>query len=51
MWRGYIQRKRVKVARDEEMVFLGMVSKKWPPDLLIFSNRKIKPQLFHSMMF
>lgn len=27
VWRGYIQRKRAKIARDEEMIFLGMVSK------------------------
>ena len=26
VWRGYIQRKRAKIARDEEMIFLGMVS-------------------------
>ncbi|KAM8745982.1 dynein regulatory complex protein 11 [Acanthopagrus schlegelii] len=25
VWRGYIQRKRAKIARDEEMIFLGMV--------------------------
>ncbi|XP_031720146.1 dynein regulatory complex protein 11 [Anarrhichthys ocellatus] len=25
VWRGYIQRKRVKIAREEEMIFLGMV--------------------------
>ncbi|XP_059197421.1 dynein regulatory complex protein 11 [Centropristis striata] len=25
VWRGYIQRKKTKVARDEEMFFLGMV--------------------------
>ncbi|XP_030288191.1 dynein regulatory complex protein 11 [Sparus aurata] len=24
VWRGYIQRKRAKIARDEEMIFLGM---------------------------
>ncbi|KAM4548926.1 dynein regulatory complex protein 11 [Odontesthes bonariensis] len=24
VWRGYIQRKRTKIARDEEMIFLGM---------------------------
>uniref|UniRef100_A0A4W6FG33 Zgc:153738 n=1 Tax=Lates calcarifer TaxID=8187 RepID=A0A4W6FG33_LATCA len=27
VWRGYIQRKRAKISRDEEMIFLGMVSK------------------------
>uniref|UniRef100_A0A8C3AYE7 Zgc:153738 n=1 Tax=Cyclopterus lumpus TaxID=8103 RepID=A0A8C3AYE7_CYCLU len=25
VWRGYIQRKRAKIAREEEMIFLGMV--------------------------
>ncbi|XP_071343991.1 dynein regulatory complex protein 11 [Trachinotus anak] len=25
VWRGYIERKRAKIARDEEMIFLGMV--------------------------
>ncbi|KAK2835493.1 hypothetical protein Q5P01_015977 [Channa striata] len=25
VWRGYIQRKKAKIARDEEMIFLGMV--------------------------
>uniref|UniRef100_A0A4W6FHI7 Zgc:153738 n=1 Tax=Lates calcarifer TaxID=8187 RepID=A0A4W6FHI7_LATCA len=25
VWRGYIQRKRAKISRDEEMIFLGMV--------------------------
>ncbi|KAM6938065.1 dynein regulatory complex protein 11 [Lycodopsis pacificus] len=25
VWRGYIQRKMVKIAREEEMIFLGMV--------------------------
>ncbi|XP_075944730.1 dynein regulatory complex protein 11 [Anarhichas minor] len=25
VWRGYIQRKRVKIAREKEMIFLGMV--------------------------
>ncbi|XP_070765243.1 dynein regulatory complex protein 11 [Enoplosus armatus] len=24
VWRGYVQRKRAKIARDEEMIFLGM---------------------------
>ncbi|XP_008328814.1 dynein regulatory complex protein 11 [Cynoglossus semilaevis] len=24
VWRGYVQRKRTKIARDEEMIFLGM---------------------------
>uniref|UniRef100_A0A672GYL4 IQ motif containing with AAA domain 1 like n=1 Tax=Salarias fasciatus TaxID=181472 RepID=A0A672GYL4_SALFA len=24
MWRGYLQRKRTKIAREEEMIFLGM---------------------------
>ena len=27
VWRGYIQRKRTKIAREEEMIFLGMVRK------------------------
>lgn len=27
VWRGYIQRRRAMIARDEEMIFLGMVSK------------------------
>ncbi|KAF0042108.1 hypothetical protein F2P81_005640 [Scophthalmus maximus] len=24
VWRGYVERKRIKIARDEEMIFLGM---------------------------
>ncbi|XP_049910995.1 dynein regulatory complex protein 11 [Epinephelus moara] len=27
VWRGHVQRKRTKIARNEEMIFLGMVSK------------------------
>lgn len=26
LWRGYIQRKKTKIIREEEMIFLGMVS-------------------------
>lgn len=26
VWRGYVERKRTKTARDEEMILLGMVS-------------------------
>uniref|UniRef100_A0A3Q0RT95 IQ motif containing with AAA domain 1 like n=1 Tax=Amphilophus citrinellus TaxID=61819 RepID=A0A3Q0RT95_AMPCI len=31
MWRGYIQRKRAKIAREEQMISLGMVSKSRVP--------------------
>lgn len=27
VWRGFVQRKKTKIARKEEMIFLGMVSK------------------------
>lgn len=27
VWRGFIQRRKTKIAREEEMIFLGMVSK------------------------
>lgn len=26
VWRGYMQRKRTKIIREEELIFLGMVS-------------------------
>lgn len=28
VWRGFVQRRKTKMAREEEMIFLGMVGKK-----------------------
>lgn len=32
VWRGYSQRKRTEKLREEEMIFLGMVSRAGPPE-------------------
>ncbi|NXL50858.1 DRC11 protein, partial [Podilymbus podiceps] len=37
VWRGYIQRKKTEKIREEEMIFLGMVSSSPPPHLKAMS--------------
>lgn len=36
VWKGYLQRKRTKIARDEEMIFLGMVSQMYSAFCCVF---------------
>ncbi|NWY55162.1 DRC11 protein, partial [Chionis minor] len=49
VWRGYIQRKKTEKMREEEMIFLGMVSSSLPPHLKATSISRMHAEQLNTL--